>query len=275
MPGPRAYTPTLPGALVEALQKALAQDPQDRFASAAALSQAVQQAMGLTPSSAMPSNDAGGWGAGPPPDEGWLDAPTWTGQGNPQQRYPGGGGGQPPMGGGPPGGWPPDNDPYYHRRGWPPLVALALALFLLVVCSSLAYGYFGLGWLHPHSGVATATPSPTSSPQPTNTPTSTPTAAPSPTPAPSPSPTSVNPSPTPARLHRLRGLRLAPIRRPHLGLHLRLPHHLRPRRCLHPARRSQGLRLPNRLAHKAHPSRPCQPSAVILLPTAPTGVSPI
>ncbi|HEY7350105.1 MAG TPA: serine/threonine-protein kinase [Ktedonobacterales bacterium] len=240
MPDPRRYAPNLSTELVQALQIALAKEPQDRFVSAAAFRQAVQQASGIikfpqaagqaiwpggpgaipsassetlatrpyqsgnaAPTGAPPAGPLvippvaeRGWPGQPPQREAWHDAPTWAGQDD-FWRHHEAGGGQPPGYDGPPpgGGGPPDD--HDHRRGHGSLlVALIVALVLVIAVSSIAYGYFGLGWLRPSAGSSggqPVTPSPTPTSQPTNTPTPTPTYPP-----PSPSPTTPEPSPSPS-----------------------------------------------------------------------------
>ncbi len=243
LPDPRLYQPNLPIGIVQALQTALAKDPQQRFERAATFSQAARQTSfaslgNLTtrrmpdaapagpppvPPVIMPPAAGRGWGAQPTNGAAWPNAPTWPGQGSPRLQggagggQPSGYGGFPPgssrpppgyagppagRGGQPPGGegWPDDERHRDGRRSL--LIALIAALVLLIVLSSLAYGYFGLGW-RPDAGSAggqPATPSPTATPTPTNTPTPTPTSPPpSPTPTePSPTPTEPQPSPSPS-----------------------------------------------------------------------------
>ncbi len=324
LPDPRQYHPNLSAEAIQVLQMALAKDPQRRFESAAALSQAAQQMRPYTtsptvapsqviwpvvpgmlgnPGSGIPTQAASGPSAwpvtpgnqdigalptiqsnptplldqgrvthpdaaaqagtgdlptreasgtqatqrspdagsapgrfsGPPPilppvaaaAGGWAaqtpgyNAPTWGGQG--ASRPPNAGqGAQPPAGGGGPpagGGGPPGNERGPMRGRGQLIAALVAALVLIVAASSIAYGYFGLGWLHPGAGAAGAqpiTPSPSStmppgttpspsptyppSPSPTNPPSPTPTRPPptaTPTPSPTPTPTSPTPTPTP------------------------------------------------------------------------------
>ena len=271
-PDPRQVNPRLPETAVQVIQTAMAIDPQQRCASAQALSQAVQrlppeaapgaysthfmpppladlptrQSAGAAPNEApisdqqtrriqdfraapgeappsgppfglpvpIPSGsigplaEAGGqpqapasWNAMPPRDGNWSDAPTWAGQNELRGAGSGSGGAPPPSGAGglPPGGpRPPFNPQPEPSRGRGPLiVALVAALLLVIAVSSIAYGYFGLGWLQGGAtkGAQQITPSPTTVlPSPSPTTPATPTATPEPstppgTPAPTDTPT--------------------------------------------------------------------------------------
>jgi serine/threonine protein kinase len=242
VPDPCSYNPHLPTELAEILQVALARDPGQRFETAAALGQAVQQMQPYAahplptnlpiwqPAPQSPTVPAGDLAttvrlrprqpsleepriANSPRSATALtvplpDAPALT------LRYSG----LPP--------WIDDRDmgrPEADHAARPSgrgyalfLAALALAVLLTLGISSIAYGHWGLSWLHPgtaDTGAQLVTPTPaatsqptqapgtgglpqpvpTSTPQPATTPTPQPAATPTPTPAPTDTPT---PQPT-------------------------------------------------------------------------------
>lgn len=246
LPDPRSYHPGLPAELAEILQVALAKKPNQRFESAAALGQAVQQTMpyrGCPPLS------------GPPIWQPALQSPTvpagdlaTTMRLRPGQPSPGEQAATSSQGYGtaPTVQTPDASAPTLRYSDQPPwrdtrdargqeadheaqqpkgrhtlfLAALLVAVLLTLGISSIAYGHWGLPWLHPgtaDSGAQLVTPTPTAAshpkptpgpggapqpeptsvPQPTPTPTPQPAATPTPTDTPTPQPTDTStPQPT-------------------------------------------------------------------------------
>ncbi len=276
LPDLHHLNPSLPPGAIQIIEKALAKDPQQRFASAQALGHMLQEirpdvapdtlATHLLPPSIsdlptrqspdIPTTPLGSqqppfddWPTAPgqhlgmaanepppseppfgipqPPQAGGIRSPgepqepaggrivppedTWGGQNS--YGIPGAGNDAPPPGA----GGPPPNRPAgpYNQQPPPPrgrgplIIALLAALLLVIALSSITYGYFGLGWLHPGSAshgshqvtntpTATNTPTPSATPFPAPTSSQQPTAAPTDTPGGTPNDTpTAGPTDTP------------------------------------------------------------------------------
>jgi serine/threonine protein kinase len=230
LPDLHRLNPSLPLAAIQIVQKALAKDPQQRFASAQALGHALQQikpeatpdtlATNLLPPA---NNDLQPPPSEPPfglplplptgnirpidesqrPTEGWNAPPAWGNTRGDQRDYQGldgDYGAQPPdTGGGPPNG---PQGPYHQppppRGRGPLIIALIAALILLVALSSLTFGYLGLGWFQGKAshGSQQITDTPTASN--TSTPSATATQMPTNTQQPITTGTPAPPTDTPA-----------------------------------------------------------------------------
>jgi serine/threonine protein kinase len=232
VPDPRSYNPRLPDEIADILRMALAKNPSQRFETADALGQAVQQVgpqcvppplsgqMLWLPSPQPPAPPLSDFvttlrqrprqpapaeqmtaSSEPPATASTAPAPADSA---PTLRYTG----QPPWNHAsdatPPGAGAPPTKPPSHRKYIVLAAALVVALLLALGLSTIASGHLGLAWPHPgsaDSGAQLVTPTPSPTIQPTRVPGTPgtlppwPTTLPQPGSTPTPQPTA---APTPA-----------------------------------------------------------------------------